>query len=69
MQRQATLSTLTDIGKKPESLVGIHAHTGRTCKLHAERIWPGTEHCAALVHTYILLLVVVVVVAVMAVPL
>ncbi|MEQ2286166.1 hypothetical protein AMECASPLE_039419 [Ameca splendens] len=32
-----------DCGRKPEYPVRTHACMGRTCKLHAERPWPGIE--------------------------
>ncbi|KAJ8409381.1 hypothetical protein AAFF_G00235790 [Aldrovandia affinis] len=30
-----------DCGRKPEYPEETHADTGRTCKLHTERPWPG----------------------------
>ncbi|MED6241687.1 hypothetical protein ATANTOWER_023963 [Ataeniobius toweri] len=41
-----------DCGRKPEYPVRTHACTGRTCKLHTERLWesnPGPSCCKATV--------------------
>ena len=46
-----------DCGRKPENPERTHAHTGRTCKLHAERplfqpgLEPGSSRCKARVLT------------------